>query len=985
MADIEARIRVADDMSPTLNKIVKGVNNVISKLNAVVTFGNRVTQSFNSASQAESNLTRNVQLTGNQIARINLLSKQIEESENKRLAKEAEILNLSKLDADTKGRAKVVLDQQHKIQQQIAQAEANQLHVIASVLEEERQLTNMRKSGKYAIEQIEKKEAYINKLKESEKTISLSLLELNNKRASCEERVKNILAGDTSLLKQIEALTLSNNTALAKEEAKRQEILNILQKAFNLERKKIDADVNALSKKREAERKAIEQKEREERKAIEKIERQKAKLAAQEAKLAAQQAQNAERIAQKNINAWRRVFAERQRLESKAAQFSSDLWGKAKMIGGAYLGTQGALSVLGTADQLASNDARLQLMVKEGESAEQLSNKIYEAAMRSRSGYLEMADSVAKVGIQAGNLFDNNDQMVRFMETFNKMAVISKSTAQQTNSAMNQLIQALSFGQLRGDELKSILENMPMVAQVIADEMTRAGGFGDLPEKLRHIAADGKVTADEIRALGYEGQISAETVVNAMLNGSKKIDAMAENMTWTWGQVWTVFKNHALNAFTPVLQGISKIIQTERFQRFATWVGDVVGRIAVTIQNLWIPVGNVLAVIFDLIAGIGSVISSCWGIIAPILSAVIAGMLAYKTALIGAAMWEGICAATSAAMNLAKVIGVFVTNGITAATARYAKMQLGLNSALWACPLMWIIMLVIALITIFYLAIAAINFFADTSISATGLICGAFAWLAATVWNILVAVWNGIIQFFDVVINIVIDIIEWFINAFGGGFDSFGAAVANLLGKIISWFLSLGQIVTKIIDAIFGTNWTAGLEALKSNVLSWGESETKVTLKRDYASRNASWSRVSATDWASAGYDFGDGVSKGVESIANFDDPSKAAANQANDLQKALQGGFAANGVDPNAKTLQNINENTGQTAKNTSKTNEEDTKYLREIAERESINRFALTDLNVTMTNNNNVSSTYDVEKLGRKLWGALRESAMDNVPFIY
>ena len=980
MADIEARIRVADDMSPTLNKIVKGVNNVISKLNAVVTFGNRVTQSFNSASQAESNLTRNVQLTGNQIARINLLSKQIEEIENKRLAKQAEILNLSKLDADTKGRAKVVLDQQHKIQQQIAQAEANQLHVIASVLEEERQLTNMRKSGKYAIEQIEKKEAYINKLKESEKTISLSLLELNNKRASCEERVKNILAGDTSLLKQIEALTLSNNTALAKEEAKRQEILNILQKAFNLEDKKIKAELNALSKKREAERKAIEQKEREERKAIEKIERQKAKLAAQEAKLAAQQAQNAERIAQKNINAWRRVFAERQRLESKAAQVSSDLWGKAKMIGGAYLGTQGALSVLGTADQLASNEARLQLMVKEGESADQLSDKIYAAAMRSRSGYMEMADSVAKVGIQAGNLFDNSDQMVRFMETFNKMAVISKSTTQQTNSAMTQLIQALSFGQLRGDELKSILENMPMVAHAIADELTRVGGFGELPEKLRHIAADGKVTADEIRALGYEGQISAETVVNAMLNGSKKIDAMAENMTWTWGQVWTVFRNHALNAFTPVLQGISKIIQTERFQRFATWVGNVVNRMATGIQNLWVPVGNVLAVIFDLIAGIGSVISSCWGVISPILSAVIAGMLAYKTALIAVAAWQGICATITAALNLAKVIGVFVTKGITSATARYAKMQLGLNSALWACPLMWIIMLVIALIAIFYIVIAVINYFADTSISATGLICGAFAWLAATVWNIIVAVWSGIAQFLDTVINIVIDIIEWFINAFGNGFDSFGAAVANLLGKIISWFLSLGQVVTKIIDAIFGTNWTAGLEALKSNVLKWGDSETKVTLKRDYVSRNASLDRVSATDWYNAGYDFGDGVSKIFDK-----DPAKEAEDQENDLKKALEGGFADPNADAKGNALRNIDKNTGETAKNTGQKNEEDTKYLREIAERESINRFALTDLNVTMTNNNSVSSNYDVEKIGRKLWGALCESAMDSVPFIY
>ena len=164
--------------------------------------------------------------------------------------------------------------------------------------------------------------------------------------------------------------------------------------------------------------------------------------------------------------------------------------------------------------------------------------------------------------------------------------------------------------------------------------------------------------------------------------------------------------------------------------------------------------------------------------------------------------------------------------------------QKGLNAALLACPLSWIIVTIIMLIAIFYAVIGAINKFAGTSLSATGIILGAFAVLGAFIWNTVLGVLNALIQLlWSRFVEPWIGIVEWVLNVFNGGFNSFGDAVKNLLGNLISYFLSFGQVVTKIIDAIFGTDWTSGLQSLKDKVLGWGKNENSITLKREAPNR----------------------------------------------------------------------------------------------------------------------------------------------------
>lgn len=400
------------------------------------------------------------------------------------------------------------------------------------------------------------------------------------------------------------------------------------------------------------------------------------------------------------------------------------------------------------------------------------------------------------------------------------------------------------------------------------------------------------IAEGSIKSYAEKGAVSATIVKNALLSIADETNAKFNGMAMTWGQVWTQMGNIALKVTRPLLTAIN-----------------------------WLA--NNLSVIGPILLGLG------------------AAFLVFQVA----AHWTQIAAVATAAyhavVNLLSIgFGVLTGNTAAASAAVFT-----FNSALLASPITWIIMLIAVVIGLLYGVVAIINKVTGSSISATGLICGAIAVAGAFIGNTVIGLLNALIQYiWAIFVAPFLGIVEWILNVCNGGFNSFGDAVANLIGQIIGWFLNLGKVVTTIIDAIFGTNWTAGLESLQSSVTAWGKNENAITLDKNAPTIDYRFEYGDA--WA-AGNDFGKGIDAKIGGMFNT-------------------GGLG----DSSGFDLGDIAAYTGETADNTGKTadalavTEEQLEYLRDIAERDAINRFTTAEVKIDMTGmTNRIDGSADLD----------------------
>lgn len=338
--------------------------------------------------------------------------------------------------------------------------------------------------------------------------------------------------------------------------------------------------------------------------------------------------------------------------------------------------------------------------------------------------------------------------------------------------------------------------------------------------------------------------------------------------------------------------------------------------------------------------------------ITPILGAITTAVGLYTAAVLVNAAAKGI---DTIATNLKAVAEIRASNATFIATVR----QYGLNKALLACPVTWIVSGIILIVTAIYLVVAAINKAQNRSISATGIIFGAFATLGAAIINTVIGVVNAILQIVWAGVEPFVGIIEWILNVANGGFNSFGDAVKNLIGQIISWFLSLGKVVTKIIDAIFGTSWTDGLNSLQNQVLSWGKNDKAITIDRTAPAINT---RIKYSDAWNKGYSLGQSI----------DEKFSAANASATPEFDALNNNVAA------------IAANTADTADALQLSNE-DLKMLRNIAERQEINKYTTAEIKVEMVNHNNISNEMDLDGVVNLLEAKVTEALVTSAEGVH
>lgn len=598
----------------------------------------------------------------------------------------------------------------------------------------------------------------------------------------------------------------------------------------------------------------------------------------------------------------------------------------------AYISVQSIGKALDISDQLTLTTSRLDMMNDGVQSTAELVNMVYAAAQDARGSFSQMADVVARFGNNAKDAFSSSEEVVAFADLIQKQMTIAGASTQEAANAELQLSQALGSGVLRGDELNSIFEQAPNLIQNIADYL-------DVP-------------IGQIRKMAADGELSADIVKTAIFSAADDINSKFESMPMTWSQIWQSMQNTALIAFQPVLQDLNDLANSEVLQAS---IQNAIG----TISTL----ANILLDVFDLVVSIGTFVSDNWGWIAPIVWGIVAAFTAYNVVL---GIYNGIQAVSNglkAASAMADQVHAAALMMESGATFTATAAQYGFNAALLACPVTWIVAAVLALIVILYALVGIINQVAGTSISATGLITGAVAVAGAFILNIGIGLYNSFVAVIAAFVNFFIGIIEWVLNAANGGFNSFGDAVANLIGQIISWFLSLGQIVTTIIDAIFGTDWTAGLEGLKNSVTQWGKNENAITLDRMDTS-TAGLQRFDYGDAASAGYDFGAGLESKVGNLFNFSGSIPSVEDYASLIAD-----------NANLSTLPDIADNTGK-IKDTLSDTDEDLKYLRDMAEMEVINRYTTAEIKIEQNNHNTVNNGMDLDGVTSALTDGIMEA---------
>ena len=278
------------------------------------------------------------------------------------------------------------------------------------------------------------------------------------------------------------------------------------------------------------------------------------------------------------------------------------------------------------------------------QETEQLQEKIYLSAQRSRTSYLDTADVVAKLGQRAGDAFSGSDEVIAFSENLNKQFKIAGASQQEIASASLQLTQAMGSGVLRGEELNAVFEAAPNVIQTIADYL-------DVP-------------IGKIRDMASEGEITAEIVKNALLSATDKINDQFDSIPMTWGDAWNMVKNAGVHALDDVLDKINEFLNSDTGQKA---LEGIIGAIEI--------LADVASFAIDLLASGASFIIENWDYIYPILIGIgvalaIAGAVGLASGLATAAGW---LAAAWPFILIAALIGALVL-GLTQAGFTFEQM-----------------------------------------------------------------------------------------------------------------------------------------------------------------------------------------------------------------------------------------------------------------------------------------------------------------------
>lgn len=627
---------------------------------------------------------------------------------------------------------------------------------------------------------------------------------------------------------------------------------------------------------------------------------------------------------------------------SAGTQQANELTNTIKRAVAAYISIQSVGKALNISDELVQTTSRLNMMNDGVQTTAELVNMVYAAAQDARGSFSQMADVVARFGNNAKDAFSSSEEVVAFADLIQKQMTIAGASTQEAANAELQLSQALGSGVLRGDELNSIFEQAPNLIQNIADYL-------DVPiGKIREMAADGELSADVVKA--------------AIFSAADDINSKFNEMPMTWGQMWQSMQNTALIAFQPVLQRLNDLANSEAFQTFIQGAIEAMATLA-----------NILLNVFELVGTVGGFIADNWSVISPIIYGVIAALAVYAAYLGIVKGIEIASAAATAIHSVAMSAKIGVMAALTGQTMAATAAQMGYNGALYACPVVWIIVLIIALIAVIMAVCSAIAKMTGIANSGFGVITGGV---------------NVVIQFFKNLGLTVANIALGIGNAIAALASNMMTAFHNAICSVQSWFYNLLSTALSVIEGICAAlNKLPFVEFDYSGISSAADdyaakASEAAGNKEDYQSISDAFNEGFTTfdafqdGWASdafnAGAAWGDGIADKVSNFSLSDVFGQTDIPNVGDYTSGFNDAIANSGV---GDSIGNIDDNTGK-IKDSLEVSEDELKYLRDIAEQEAINRFTTAEVTINQTNNNNVSSDTDLDGFITALDDAMGEA---------
>lgn len=466
------------------------------------------------------------------------------------------------------------------------------------------------------------------------------------------------------------------------------------------------------------------------------------------------------------------------------------------------------------ADTYTNTNARLGMITNSLAEQRSLQNDIFAAANRARGSYTEMASAASKMRMLAGDSFGSNQEAVAFTELLTKSLKVSGAGTAEQNSAFLQISQAMAAGRLQGDEFRSVMENAPMVADAIAQYMGKSKG--------------------ELKELSSQGLITADIVKNAMFQAAGDIEDRFSSMPMTFADVWQRIKNDGAQAFGGVFDKANAILNSAGAQ---TALNNLIGLI------YWAG---------EATEGFIDFCTAAWPMVSPFIWAAVAALGAYASAQIISNGLSLISATRFGAQAIGVGIYALALWATTGATWAETTAMLGLNSALYACPIVWIVGLVLILVAAFYAGVAAVNRFTGATLSGTGIIGGVIGVFAAEVINYFIGIYN-----------IIAAVANFFANVWNHPVSATKILFYDLAVTVIGYMSEMARSVEAIINRIPGVNVqiSAGLDRFKAKIEGAAASAksasdwNEIVKKKDF---------VNGADFANKGYGIGKGLADRV-------------------------------------------------------------------------------------------------------------------------